>query len=146
MTDLGDFSRIGGADSGLCVVTTARANGTVQASVVNAGVLDHPVSGFAVVGFVARGDSRKLANLRLRPRATLVVKSGWQWVAAEGTTDLFGPDDPVSGLGAEELRLVLRAIFTAAGGTHDDWPEYDRVMAAERRTAVFVTPERVYSN
>ncbi len=34
----------------------------------------------------------------------------------------------------------------AAGGTHDDWDTYDRVMAEERRTAVLITPDRVYSN
>jgi len=44
------------------------------------------------------------------------------------------------------LRLALRAVFVAAGGTHDDWDEYDRAMAAERRTIVFVSPDRVYSN
>jgi hypothetical protein len=44
------------------------------------------------------------------------------------------------------LRLLLREVFTAAGGTHDDWDEYDRVMAAQGRTLVFVTPTRVYSN
>ena len=44
----------------------------------------------------------------------------------------------------EGLRLLLRAIFTAAGGTHDDWETYDRVMAQERRTAVLMTPDRVY--
>jgi hypothetical protein len=43
----------------------------------------------------------------------------------------------------ERLRLLLREIFTAAGGTHDDWPTYDRVMAEERRVAVLVAPERV---
>jgi len=47
---------------------------------------------------------------------------------------------------AERLRLLLREIFTAAGGTHDDWDAYDAAMAAERRTAVLVTPDRVYSN
>lgn len=31
-------------------------------------------------------------------------------------------------------------------GARDDWDEYDRVMAAERRTAVFVTADRVSSN
>jgi hypothetical protein len=40
----------------------------------------------------------------------------------------------------------LRAVFTAAGGTHDDWDEYDRVMAAERRTAVLIEPARITSN
>jgi hypothetical protein len=47
---------------------------------------------------------------------------------------------------AERLRVLLREIFTAAGGTHDDWDTYDAAMRAERRTAVLVTPERVYSN
>jgi PPOX class probable F420-dependent enzyme len=146
MTGLDDFSRLGAADSGLCVVTTVRDDATVQASVVNAGVLDHPVSGRPVVGLVAIGGSRKHENLRRRPHSTLVVKSGWQWVAVEGRTELFGPDDPLGDLDADRLRLVLRDVFRAAGGAHDDWDEYDRVMAAERRTAVFVSPDRVYSN
>jgi hypothetical protein len=38
--------------------------------------------------------------------------------------------------------LLLREIFTAAGGTHDDWPGYDRVMAQERRAAVLIIPDR----
>jgi PPOX class probable F420-dependent enzyme len=146
MTSLDDFARMAAADSGLCVVTTVRDDATVQASVVNAGVLDHPASGVAVVGLVARGGSRKLENLRRRPRTTIVAKSCWQWVALEGATELFGPDDPRPGLDGERLREVLREVFRAAGGTHDDWDEYDRVMAADRRTVVFVTPERVYSN
>ena len=146
MADLGDFARIGAEDNGLCVVTTLRANGTIQASVVNAGVLAHPVSGESVVGFVAMGGSRKLANLRVRPRVTLVARSGWQWTAVEGTVELLGPDDSIAGIDAEALRLALRAVFVAAGGDHDDWAEYDRAMAAERRTIAFVIPERVYSN
>ena len=36
-------------------------------------------------------------------------------------------------------------IFTAAGGTHDDWDTYDRVMREERRTAVLTSPTRTYS-
>jgi hypothetical protein len=42
------------------------------------------------------------------------------------------------------LRVLLRGIFTAAGGTHEDWDEYDRVMRDERRVAVLVEPERVF--
>jgi hypothetical protein len=41
---------------------------------------------------------------------------------------------------------LRREVFTAAGGTHDDWDEYDRVMAAEKRAVVLVTPTRIYSN
>ncbi len=93
---------------------------------------------------VAAGGSRKLANLRAHPRATIVLRAGWKWAAVEGPVELAGPDDPLDGIDAERLRLLLREIFTAAGGTHDDFGEYDRVMTAERRTAVLVTPERLY--
>jgi PPOX class probable F420-dependent enzyme len=146
MTDLSDFAAVGAQDSGLCVVSTLRADGTIQASVVNAGVYEHPVSGASGVAFVAMGGSRKLANLRARPRVTVVARASWQWAAAEGDAELIGPDDPIDGVGAEELRLALRAVFVAAGGSHDDWDEYDRAMADQRRTIVFVKPERVYSN
>jgi PPOX class probable F420-dependent enzyme len=145
MTDLTDFARLVAGDQGLCVVSTLRANHTIQSSVVNAGVLPHPLTGVPVVGLVARGGSRKLANLRARPLATVVVRAGWDWVAAEGTVDLAGPDDALGNLGPDRIRLLLREVFTAAGGTHDDWDTYDRVMATERRTAVLVTPDRVYS-
>jgi PPOX class probable F420-dependent enzyme len=146
MTDLTDFARLVPRDHGLCVVSTLRADGSIQSSVVNAGVLGHPVTGSPVAALVARGGSRKLANLRARPRATLVARAGWEWAAAEGPAELIGPDDPAAGLDADRVRLLLREIFTAAGGTHDDWDAYDRVMAEEGRTAVLVTPDRVYTN
>ncbi len=67
---------LGAQESGLAVVVTSRADGTAQASVVNAGVLDHPVTALRVVGFVARGGARKLAHMRARPRVTMVFRSG----------------------------------------------------------------------
>ena len=146
MADVADFARLIAGDHGLCVVSTLRPDSTIQASVVNAGVLDHPVTTRPVVAFVAMGGSRKLANLRIQPQATVVARAGWEWAAVEGPVELVGPDDPVAGIDAERLRLLLRDIFTAAGGTHDDWDTYDHVMARERRTAVLVTPHRLYSN
>jgi PPOX class probable F420-dependent enzyme len=145
MTDLADFAALVARDHGLAVVSTLRPDSTVSCSVVNAGVLSHPVTGEQVVAFVSRGDARRLAYLRATPRVTVVLRAGWQWAAAEGPAQLCGPDDPLPGVDAEDLRLLLRAVFTAAGGTHDDWDGYDTVMARERRTAVLVTPERVYS-
>jgi PPOX class probable F420-dependent enzyme len=133
-------------DQALAVVVTQRGDGTPSASIANAGVLAHPVRGDTVVGLVVRSDTRKHANLRHRPRATIVFRAGWEWVAVEGPVDLAGPDDPLDGLDAGRVPQVLRDVFSAAGGTHDDWDEYDRVMAAERRLAVLVDPERVYSN
>jgi PPOX class probable F420-dependent enzyme len=146
MTDLSDFARVAGADQNLCVVATARADGTVQASVVNAGVMRHPTRPVDVVVFVARGGARKLANMRARPKMTVVARAGWEWVAVEGEAELIGPDDAYAGVDAEQLRVLLRDAFSAAGGTHDNWDEYDRVMAEDRRAVVLVTPARVYSN
>jgi PPOX class probable F420-dependent enzyme len=146
MTDLADFARLVPDDHGLCVVSTLRTDGSIQSSVVNAGVLPHPIDQRPVVGFVARGGSRKLDNLRARPYVNVVVRAGWQWVAAEGPVELAGPDDQLAGVDAEGLRLLLRAVFTAAGGTHEDFDTFDRVMAEERRTVVLLTPRLVYSN
>jgi PPOX class probable F420-dependent enzyme len=143
VSGLEDFARLIPGDHGLCVVSTLRPDGTIRSSVVNAGVLAHPVTGVPVVGFVSRGDARRLANLRARPRATVVVRVGWQWASAEGPAELAGPDDPLPGADAERLRVLLREIFTAAGGTHDDWATYDLVMAQERRVAVLVTPAQM---
>ena len=58
----------------------------------------------------------------------------------------MGPDDPLAGIDGEDRRLLLRAVFIAAGGTHGDFATYDRVMAEERRAAVLLAPTRVYSN
>jgi PPOX class probable F420-dependent enzyme len=146
VTDLADFARLVGGDHGLCVVSTLRPDGTIHSSLVNAGVLTHPETGAEAVGMVLLGGTRKLANLRATSRLTIVVRDGWRWAAAEGPTWIVGPDDPVAGIDAERLRLLLREVFTAAGGTHEDWDEYDRVMATERRTVVLVTPDRVYGN
>jgi PPOX class probable F420-dependent enzyme len=146
MSDLAAFAALVPGDHGLCVVSTLRADGTILSSVINAGVLSHPVTGEPVVGFVTRGDAARLAHLRARPRASIVVRSGWQWAGAEGPAALAGPDDPMPGVDAERLRVLLREVFTAAGGSHDDWDAYDAVMAGERRAAVLITPERVYGN
>ncbi len=146
MADLAAFATLVPLDHGLVVVSTSRADGSIQSSVVNAGVLDHPVTGRQVVGFVAMGSSQRLTNLRARPRATVVIRAGWRWAAVEGPTEMAGPDDHLEGIDGEGLRVLLREIFIAAGGTHDDWDEYDRVMADERRVAVLVHPERTYGS
>jgi len=145
MTSLSDVTQIASRDNFLAVISTARADGTIQCSVVNAGVLADPETGEDVVAFVTYGPA-KLANLRARPQITLTFRAGWQWAAVEGAARIVGPDDPAPGVDDERLRLLRREVFTAAGGTHDDWAEYDRVMAAERRAVVLVTPTRIYSN
>ena len=134
-------------ESGLAVAITTRSDGSPAASVVNAGLLAHPVTGEPVVAFVARGHTRKLANLRVRPRVTVVFRSSWEWVAVEGDADLAGPDDALEGVDAGGVAPLLREVYAAAvGGSHDDWAALDPVMEAERHAAVLVRPNRVYSN
>ncbi|MFI7672384.1 TIGR03618 family F420-dependent PPOX class oxidoreductase [Actinophytocola sp. NPDC049390] len=146
MSDLAAFAELVPLDHGLCVVNTLRRDGSVQSSVVNAGVLDHPSRAERVVGLVAMGGSRKLRNLRADPRVTIVARAGWRWATVEGVAEIVGPDDPRPGIDDEALRSLLRDVFTAAGGTHDDWDTYDRVMARERRAAVLISPRRVYTS
>jgi PPOX class probable F420-dependent enzyme len=145
MTTLQDVIDIAGRERFLAVVSTVRSDWTIQSSVVNAGALPHPISGYDVVALVTYGKV-KLANLRARPQVSVTFRSGWEWVTVEGRAELIGPDDPRPGIDADGLRLLLRQVFTAAGGTHADWKAYDRTMVEQRRTAVFIAPTRVYSN
>ncbi|MCX6486784.1 MAG: TIGR03618 family F420-dependent PPOX class oxidoreductase [Mycobacterium sp.] len=146
MPTLQDAVALAQADRGLAVVSTLRADQTIQASLINAGIIAHPATAEPVLAFVTYGPV-KLINLRARPQIALTFRSGWQWATVEGRGELAGPDDPQSFLSdADDLRLLLRAAFTACGGTHDDWAEYDRTMAQQRRTVVLVAPTRVYSN
>lgn len=146
MADLGDFEALVPMDRGLAVIAVTGPDGHIRPSVANVGVIDHPVTGARVVGVVVQGRARKLDHLRASPRASAVLRAGWQWAAVEGPAELAGPDDPMDGVDAERLRLLLREIFIAAGGTHDDFDAYDRAMAAERRVAVLIAPERVFTN
>ena len=52
----------------------------------------------------------------------------------------------MQGVPPQAIAGLLRDVFRAAGGSHDDWDEYDRVMADDRRAVVFVTPARITGN
>ncbi len=138
--DLDRLRDLAGTEQGLCVVSVVHGDGSPHASVVNAGVLTHPRDGGDVVGFVTRGGSVKHRRLRERAQATVTFRRGWRWAGVTGRVDLIGPDDPSHDIAVLPL---LRAVFRAAGGTHDDWDEYDRVMTTERRVAVLVQPDRI---
>ena len=140
---LDDLRRLLAGAHGLTAVTTLRPDGTVSASLVNAGVGPHPVTGEDVLAFVVRGSAVKLPRLRRQGQTTAIVHAGWSWVSASGPVELAGPDDPLDGFDPGALPGLLRAIFQSAGGSHDDWDAFDRAMVEERRTAVLVRPERL---
>lgn len=143
MRPLDSFVSVARQVNHLAVVSTLRADQTIQSTLVNVGALPSPLDHVPVLGLVTYGKV-KLGNLRARPQVTVTSVSGWRWSTVEGRATLVGPDDPHHGVDAERLRLLLREVFEAAGGTHEDWDEYDRVMLAERRAAVLITPTRVY--
>jgi hypothetical protein len=81
----------------------------------------------AIVGLVARGARRKLATLRARPHATVVVRGGWQWAAAEGPVELAGPDAGSHrsgrdvGLRCQSVNSLQLGIIPAKA-LHEVWP------------------------
>jgi hypothetical protein len=44
------------------------------------------------------------------------------------------------------VAAILRAVYRAAGGTHDDWAAFDRLMAEEARCAVLISVRRITGN
>jgi PPOX class probable F420-dependent enzyme len=146
MPDLTDIRSLLTDEHGLAVVSTAHSDGRVLSSVVNCGVMQHPVAGTECLAFVSRGDAARLGHIRRGRQVTMTIRRGWRWIGCTGPADVIGPDDAAPGFDADRLRVLLRTVFEHAGGSHDDFEEYDRVMLAERRVAVFVHPDRVIGN
>lgn len=143
MATLADVESLAADETGLCVVATTRADGSIHASVVNAALMDHPITGDRCVALVARGAARKVALFGAAGRASVTFRRGWQWAGVEGPVEVFDRDAAPAGF---DYPALLRDVFTAAGGTHDDWDGYDKVMAEEQRVAVFVSAARVIGN
>jgi len=120
------------------VVTTFKKSGLAQMSILVCG----PYKG--TVAFVIRSDTAKLVNLRRDPRCSvLVVKSDWSdYAVLSGRATIHDWSDTDH----ETLRVMLREVFIAAGGNHDNWGEYDRVMREERRAVIMVKPEIVFGH
>ena len=145
MADLSSFVHLVPLDHGLCVMSTVRADGSIHSTVVNAGVMRHPLTGEQCVALVAAGGTRKLAHLRatsLHPRRP--APAGIGLPLKERPTSLV-LTTRIRG-GYRHAAPTAARNLQAAGGTHDDWGTYDRVMAEERRAAVLIRPSRCYSN
>ena len=142
--DLDHVRIVAGRDS-LAVATTARPDGTVHASVVNAGVLPTPSPGNRASDSshaAILGSSPISARAAGRQSSSAMVSTGWQWRKWRVSSGRRPADD----LGPRQLAELLRGIFVAAGGTHEDWDEFDRVMEEEERTAVLVGTDRIRGN
>ncbi len=113
------------------VLATTRADGRPQLSPVVAGVDDQ---GHVVIS--TRAGTAKVANLRRRPAASVLVLSDTffgPWVQLDGPVEIVELPDAMPG---------LEAYYRQVAGEHPDWDEYRRAMAAEHRVLLRLRPER----
>lgn len=113
------------------VLTTFRADGSLQSSPVTGGV--DPDGRIVIASYPQRAKS---ANIRRRPHASVVVLSD----------EFNGPYVQVDGL-AEVVDLPealdpLVDYFRAVAGEHSDWAEYRQAMLDQRKCLIRVTPQR----
>jgi PPOX class probable F420-dependent enzyme len=113
------------------VLLTERSDGRPQGSPVTGGVDD---AGRIVVS--SYRERAKTANLRRRPRASVVVLSddfGGPWVQVDGDADVIDARDDV-----EPFVVYYRNI----AGEHPDWDEYRAAMVAQDKSLLRITPTR----
>lgn len=143
MPDLNDARSFLLEENGLAVVSTTQSDGRVLSSVVNCGVIDHPISGEPQLALVSMGRAARVSHIRRGSQVTVLIRRDWKWISVTGRAELIGPDDLPEGVDRDRLRRLLREVFQAAGGAHDDWDEYDQVMVDDARVVVLITPERI---
>ena len=146
MSDIEIFSNYLSEETGLATISTSQVDGRVLSSVVNCGMIEHPLTGDVCVAFVSGSKAARLKHIDRGSQVTISVRRGWAWSSATGTADLIRPEKLPEGIDTEQMRLLLREVFHAAGGVHDDLEEYDRAIAQEKRVVVCVTPERILGN
>ena len=146
MSDIEIFSNYLSEETGLVTVSTTQVDGRVLSSVVNCGMIEHPLTGDTCVAFVSGSKAARLKHVDRGSQVTITARRGWAWSSVTGPADLIRPGQVPESIDKEQMRLLLREVFHAAGGVHDDLEEYDRAMAQEGRVVVCVTPERVLGN
>ena len=146
MSDIEIFSNYLSEETGLATVSTTQADGRVLSSVVNCGMIKNPLTGDTCVAFVSGSKAARLRHIDRGSQVTVNVRRGWIWSSVTGPADLIRPESLPESIDAGQMRLLLREVFHAAGGVHDDLEEYDRAMAQEERVVVCITPKRILGN
>src|SRR5690606_41877818 len=104
MADLTDVQRIIDEGGHRGVVSAVRADGSIQSSVVAAGITEHPVTGEPSVAFTTVDGSVKLRLWRARPPATIVFQAGSPWARGGGRVGPVRYAHPRQGAGAAPPR------------------------------------------
>ncbi|WP_029109063.1 PPOX class F420-dependent oxidoreductase [Mycobacterium sp. URHD0025] len=113
------------------VLTTFRADGSLQTSPVTGGV---DAEGRIVIASYPQ--RAKSANLRRTPRASVTVLSdefNGPYVQVDGDAEVIGLPDAVE---------PLVDYFRAVAGEHSDWDEYRQAMVEQRKCLIRITPTR----
>lgn len=113
------------------VLTTFRADGSLQSSPVTGGV---DGQGRVVIASYPR--RAKSVNIRRNSRASVVVLSdefNGAYVQVDGDAEVIGMPDAV-----EPLVDYYRVI----AGEHPDWQDYRRAMVDQGKCLIRVTPRR----
>ncbi|KWX65501.1 PPOX class F420-dependent oxidoreductase [Mycobacterium sp. NAZ190054] len=112
------------------VLTTFRAGGSLQSSPVSGGVDSE--GRIVIASYPQRAKS---ANIRRRPRASVVVLSD----------EFNGPyvqvDGPAEVVDLPEALEPLVEYFRSIAGEHPDWDEYRQAMLDQRKCLIRVTPQ-----
>ncbi len=146
MPNMEEVRKFLSSETGLATVSTVQKDGRVLSSIVNCGVIEHPIIDAPCVAFVSAGHAARLDHIRRGSQVTVAIRRGWAWRSVTGVANLIGPHSLPENFSSEDLRLLLREVFESAGGIHEDWDEYDRVMSTEERVVVLVSPERILGN
>ena len=113
------------------VLTTFRADGSLQSSPVTGGV---DAQGRIVIATYPQ--RAKSANIRRTPRASVVVLSdefNGPYVQVDGEAEVIGLLDAVEPL-VEYFRVI--------SGEHPDWDEYRQAMVDQGKCLIRVTPKQ----
>ncbi len=113
------------------VLTTFRADGSLQSSPVTGGV-DHQ-GRLVVASYPQRAKS---VNIRRTPQASVVVLSdefNGAYVQVDGDAEVIDVPDAVDG---------LVDYYRAIAGEHPDWDEYRSAMLSQGKCLIRVTPRR----
>jgi PPOX class probable F420-dependent enzyme len=113
------------------VLTTFRADGSLQSSPVTGGVDEH---GRLVIASYPR--RAKAVNIRRTGRASVLVLSDdfdGPYVQIDGAAEVIDLPDAVE---------PLVDYFRAVAGEHSDWAEYREAMVKQGKCLIRVTPER----
>ena len=113
------------------VLTTFRADGTLQSSPVSGGV---DAQGRIVIASYPQ--RAKAVNIRRDPRASVMVLSDEfndAYVQVDGDAEVIGLPDAVE---------PLVDYFRVIAGEHPNWDEYRQAMVDQGKCLIRVTPRR----